>query len=127
MAHTSAQKVSVRYWLGWPAYGSSSSNDDLQTAIESIDAHPDSASILTVVDTIIAKLVIAEAAITTAQARLKAWRVGSIELNRNEIFHRAHEGQRLVVQLSAIYGVARLVDVFGVVSATSGDNWYPHA
>lgn len=57
-----------------------------------------------------------------SHGRLKADKVGSIELNRSEISQRRSEGRRLVGRLCSLLGIKRGVDVFSSGSSNA-DNY----
>lgn len=112
MAFTEAQRVSIRHYLGW-SERFHQTWPRLEQAMNAIDALSDPAA-QTKIESILTKLDAIETSITSAYDRLKAMKVGSIELpGDNEVKTLRSEGRRFAGQLAARLGVEVEYDVFG--------------
>lgn len=109
MPLTAAERADIRYFMGWPARFFQTSSL-LEQAMSALDGQPES-------------LVLVQAAVTAckdidtklidAHGRLKAMKVGSIDLPGNrEISSLRDEGRRWVGRLSATLGCPIMQDVF---------------
>ena len=116
MSFTTAQKAQIRYYLGFQ-----DQFRDINTTLESqLDAglSTDAETLLTAaIDAsppgILASLIDIDASLQNAHGRLKAKKIGSIDLpGRDEIDMLRDEGRRLVGRLAAMFGVAPKTDVF---------------
>lgn len=116
MSFTSTQKAQIRYYLGFQ-----DQFRDVNTTLESQLETGLSADAETLITSaldasppgILASLVDVDASLQNAHGRLKAKKVGSIDLpGRDEIDMLRNEGRRLVGRLAAMFGVAPRTDVF---------------
>lgn len=110
MAFTEPQRVKVRFYLGWSARFHQH-DSRLEQAMNAIDVLADTQTqvelVLTDLDDLVTKL-------KDSYDRLKAMKVGSIELpGKNEVALLRSEGRRNVGGLAAILGVEVRQDVFG--------------
>jgi hypothetical protein len=127
MALTEAQKVKIRFYMGWPARFHQV-YPELEQAMSAVDSLPDTETqleaILTDLDSIWALL-------KGSYVRLKALKSGSTELpGPNEVMTLRSEGRRNVGTLAALLGVGTIHDVFGAGSKRTsipygGGNVYP--
>jgi len=116
MALTAQQKADIRRYLGWSArfhqYDSR-----LEQAMSAIDTEPEHESQLT--ETLANHGILANIAdvltkLRDAHGRLKASKVGSIDLNDSELRQLRKEGDRWVADLSSVLGVeVRNGGIFG--------------
>lgn len=107
MALTDAQKAAVRRALGWSARFHQS-DSRLEQAISAIET--DAASELLITDTlanngILANVDDVQTKLRDAHARLKADKVGSILLRKQELNQLRSEGDRWVRDLARLLGV----------------------
>lgn len=108
MALTSAQKFSIRKYLGWSQrfFGTDSA---LEMALSAIDNDADaSADVLANVT----ECVRIDAAIVAAERRLKASSVGPIDLNAAEIAQLRDRGAQMVGRIASVLGVEVRNNVF---------------
>lgn len=109
MAFTEEQKANVRYYLGFQ-----DQFRDVNTTLESQLSGGTSAEGETIVIAILASLADIDTRLSAAPDRLKAKKVGSIDLpGPDEIHMLRSEGRRYVGRLASIFGVAPKDDVFG--------------
>ena len=110
MALTDAQRAQVRKYLGWPARWWQTTSQ-LEMGMNALDQTP---AELTEVETMLTALADIDTRITGAYGRLKAMKVGSIELpGHGELMALRSEGRRLTGRLSAKLGVPILADAWG--------------
>ena len=140
-ALTAAQRADCYFFCGWPQRYVQV-NTALEWALDAIAGKPEMQAIVGNLITaspsgLLAQLrLLYDVTIPAAYRRLKALKVGSIELSGNgELMALAAQGQRLVNSLCAVLGVGRDVDVFrpgsgsqtpgmgGWGSRGYGDNW----
>lgn len=125
MALTAQQRASVRYYTGWS--GRFAQFDSaLEQALNGADNDAEVQALITNPVTgappgLLALLADVDAKLLAAHGRLKAGKVGSIELNGGELTQLRSEGRRFVGRLCAVLGVDRRVDVFG--SGGGGSNY----
>lgn len=125
MALTEAHRASIENYLGWSARFRQM-DSALDQAMDAIATLPEREALITNALTaappgILAALADIDAKIIKAHGRLKADKVGSIELNRGELGQLRSEGRRFVNRLSRLLGVEIRANVFG--SGGSADNW----
>lgn len=125
MALTEAQQALVENYLGWTARFRQM-DSSLSQAMNAIATLPEREALITnAIDGtppgILAALADIDAKIVKAHGRLKADKVGSIELNRGELGQLRSEGRRFVNRLSTVLGVEIRRNVFG--SGGSAENW----
>ena len=112
MALTEAQRVSIRFYLGWSArfHQFDSRLEQAMNAIDSmptLDTQTKIESLITDLDSLITKL-------KESYTRLKAMKLGSIVLpGQNEVALLRSEGRRNAEGLAAILGVEVRQNVFG--------------
>ena len=110
MALSDAQRAQVRKYLGWPARWWQTTSQ-LEQAMNALDQ---AAAELAEVLTMLTELAAHDARITACYGRLKAMKVGSIELTgHGEILALRSEGRRLSGRLSAKLGVPIIQDAWG--------------
>ena len=120
------QKASIRLYTGWSVrFGQVDSR--LERALLALDSYPEHEAQITNPiggdpPGILAQLVAIDAKLVAAHARLKADKVGSIELNRGEMSALRSEGRRFVLRLCSLLSVPRASDVFGT-GGGGGDNY----
>lgn len=109
MAFTEAQKVDLRFYLGWSAKHFQF-DSELEQSISAVEAKPDTEA------KIIAQLVELariDAAIVACEARFKAAQVGSIKLTMgNELALLRSRGRQEVGRTASTMGVEARHDVF---------------
>lgn len=109
MALTAANKADIRYFLGWSARFHQS-DSRLEQAMSALDTELE-AQALVLADIVKAKDI--DTRLTDAYLRLKAIKLGSIDLPvRNEIDLLRSEGRRFVGRIAATLGVEVRHDVF---------------
>ena len=126
MALTATQRADVRTALGWSARFHQT-DSRLEQAMNALAAEPESE---TQVIALLAEVVDIKTKLKTAHSRLKAVKVGSINLDglRTEIVGLRMEGQRHTGEIAAILGVERRHDIFsssaprGFASASGGND-----
>jgi len=133
VALSETQRVSIRFYLGWSARFHQF-DSRLEQAMNAIDTLPETQTkieaVLTDLDDISTKL-------RESYTRLKALKVGSINLpGTNEVGMLRSEGRRYVGQLAATLGVEVRQDVFGAARyryfashsglQSEGGNYFPH-
>ena len=110
MAFTEAQRVKIRLYLGWSARFHQF-DSRLEQAMNAVDTLADTE---TEVEAILADLATIETELADAHGRLKAMKVGSIDLpGHKEIQALRSEGRRHVGRLAATLGVEVRHDAFG--------------
>jgi hypothetical protein len=108
MALTSAQKFSIRKYLGW-SQRFFQTDSALEMALSAIDNDVDaSADVLANV----VECVRLDTAIVAAERRLKAASVGPIDLNASEIEQLRDRGRQMVGRIASVLGVEVRNDVF---------------
>lgn len=116
MALTEAQKAAVRLYTGWSArFGQWG---PLERALAAIEDLPDTLAQITnaingTPPGLLALLADLDARLQGSLGRLKASKVGSIELNGAETGQLRSRGRQLVTRLCTILDVRRGTDVFG--------------
>lgn len=132
MALTATQEAKVRYYLGWSARFHQS-DSRLEMALSALPSEPESEAL------IIAALLKCEdidTKLTDAHGRLKAMKVGSIDLpGHREVETLRNEGRRWVGRIASTLGVEVRQDVFsgalpsgfaGPGGLSSGGNYGMH-
>lgn len=110
MAYAEAQRVEIRFYLGWSARFHQF-DSRLEQAMNAVDTELDTQA---KAEVILAALADVMAKLTDAHSRLKALKVGSIELpGKIEIAMLRAEGRRHAGALAALHGVEVRHDVFG--------------
>lgn len=123
MALSAANRADIRYFLGWPArwFQSDSRLEQAMNALDSLTAQ-DSGATETLVLACVTSAKAIDTALVTAWGRIKALKVGSIDLpGAMEVETLRREGRRFVGRLAAILGVHPVADVFGS-GAGAGSN-----
>lgn len=111
MALTAQQRAEVRRVLGWSAQYSQT-DSALEGAFDGLATEPEHE---TQVIELLADIALVRAQLIDSRKRLKATKVGSIELDtmRKEMAALRWEGMRLTGELASIMGVERRNNVFG--------------
>lgn len=117
MALTEAQRADIRFYCGWSARFRQF-DSRLEQAMNALASTPETEARITNSITgdppgVLACLHAVDAELTAAHKRLKATKVGSIELNQGEIASLRSEGRRHVTRLCAMLGIEQYADVFG--------------
>lgn len=121
MAFTDSQKASIRFYLGYQERFIFM-NSVLETQLEDDVLSDETVSIVT---GILGSLADIETALASAQSRLKALKVGSIELpGKGEIVALCAEGSRFVGQLASVFGVPALAKVFAYGGSGAGGGMF---
>lgn len=94
-------------YLGW-AFGFADRDSHLEQSFNGLETKPDEELLIT--DTlanggILASLADIDSKIVLSHKRLKADNVGSIQLNRREVYDLCREGNRFVARLARLLGV----------------------
>ena len=128
MPLSEADKAKIRMYMGWsPRFFQT--DVALEQAMNAVDNLPE---VLTLLQNpingtppgVIASLEDIDAKLVTAHARLKADKVGSIQLNRNEMRQLRKEGKRLVSRLATYLGTEVKRDVFsGSLPRSRDSHW----
>jgi len=128
MALAESDKAKIRMYMGWsPRFFQT--DVALEQAMNAIDALPE---VLALIQNpiggsppgVIAALEDLDAKITNAHGRLKADKVGSIELNRAEMMQLYREGKRQVSRLATLMGTEVRRDVFsGRLPRSRDSHW----
>lgn len=111
MPLTGPERAKIRFYLGYSAMATHVDPDliDIENAMDTIDLQPDDLVLIQAPTTgILARLDSAEAALLDARKRIKASKVGSIELNSSEICQLRSEQDRARLDLAGILGVENL-------------------
>jgi hypothetical protein len=123
VALTAAERADIRFFCGWSARFRQT-DSRLEQAMNALDG--DATTILLFTNTITATppglLALARDVLTqikNSTKRLKASKVGSIELNSMEMEQLRDLGRQYTNEMCAILGVARRVDVFAASGANS--------
>lgn len=119
MGLSDAQRAQVRLYLGWPARFLQT-DSALELAMRALDTTPESEALVT---SLLASLADIDTKLEAAHARLKAAKVGSIELNGAELVQLRGEGRRFAGRLAALLGVELRVDVFSNNPSTHRSSW----
>lgn len=127
MPLTSAQVAKVKYYLGYSVQndGSDDAKNRLNSAIAAVGLDAEMTALITnplnsTPPGVLARLDDIEAKLLASHSRLKASKVGSIELNASEVEMLRGEGRRAAVALASLIGVEIWADVFG--DATAGQS-----
>lgn len=134
MAFTEAQKVKIRYYLGW-GDRFRQSDSALEQAMLAVEQNSDTVDFI--VDELIVDLEAITESLVDARKRLKAAKVGSITLPMaNEIAMLRSEGRRLANSLASTLSVETRQDVFSGTRNVNAvgyghtgrgpGNYYPH-
>jgi len=117
MALTAQQRADVRTALGWSARFHQF-DSRLEQAFDALATEPEHE---TQVIALLAEVVDIKTKLKDAHKRLKALKVGSIELNalRIELTGLRLEGMRHTAELAAILGVERRHNIFGSGSSST--------
>lgn len=120
MAFTNAQKVNIRFYLGYPQVYLQS-NPRLESAIIVVGNDSDASTMVT---DILASLVATNVNLTDVQDTVGLKRAEDIEWHAGmeRMKSLRSEGRRYCSQLSALFGVPVASDVFGT-SGYQGDSW----
>jgi hypothetical protein len=123
VALTQAQRLQVRFYLGWSdRYFQSDTR--LEWSMDNIDARPDTEA---KVIALIAKAVAKEAQIEAATSRLKALKVGTIDLpGEREIMVLRDLGRQVSNQMASILGVGCKNDIWSGTLPDDFDGWEHH-
>lgn len=109
MALTATQKVNIRMYLGWQDRFHNT-DSRLEMALAAADTN---AELLTTIGALLTSLADIDTKLADAHKRLKATKLGSIDLpGPGEIGMLRSEGRRFVGRLSSLLGVATRHDVF---------------
>lgn len=108
MAFTDAEQAKIRMWAGWSARFLAF-DDALQGAMDTAGNHAATAA---QVRGFLIELDRIDTAIVTAESRLKAAKVGSIELNPLELDQLRGRGRQNVARLCRALGVEARGDAF---------------
>lgn len=127
MALTQQQKADIRLYCGWSARWHQA-DTRLEGAMYAVDGD---ASVLVQIQNaisatppgLLAILAEKDAQIRAATARMAADRVGTIELNRQELSQLRSQGRQYVARLCSILGVERGVDVFSPSAVRGFAGW----
>jgi hypothetical protein len=123
VAFTADQKAAVRLYLGWPARFWQM-NSRLEQAMNAIESQAEEVTVCT---TLLTSLAAQDVLITACYGRLKALKVGSIELTgHGELMALRSEGRRLSGRLAATLAVDVQHDVWsgsGPKQFASSDGW----
>jgi hypothetical protein len=116
MALTETERTRIRRYLGWSDRYIATDNN-LQQALVSVDSR---AETVTEIRTLLARCDQLEIDIIAAQRRLKAYKVGSLELpGGDEIDKLRDMGRQWTGQLGRLLGVAARGDAWGGSLSTS--------
>lgn len=111
MALTATERVKIRFYLGWSARFHQF-DSRLEQALNAVDMDSDTETFVR--DDLIAALDDIRTKLTDAHGRLKAMKVGSINLPGNqEVMTLRQEGQRHASSLASTLGVEIRHNVFG--------------
>ena len=120
---TSAQKANIRLYLGWSARFHQM-DSGLEQAMSAIEGEADDSTHDQIV-ALLADIADIETRLTDAYGRLKAAKVGSIDLpGQTEVSVLRSEGRRFVAQLARILSVEVRGDPFS--PSLRRDNEYRH-
>lgn len=108
MAFTETERASIRMFCGWSARFLQF-DDALEQAMYTAENHAATAE---QIRGFLVELERVDAAITAAESRLKATKVGSIELNALEIDQLRGRGRQFVGRLCRVLGVEARGDAF---------------
>lgn len=129
MALTAAEKSKIRLFLGW-SERFHQTDSRLEQALLAVDADA-TGETYNRINTLLQSIADIETRITDAYSRLKAIKVGSIELpGMMELGALRSEGRRFVGRLAALLGVAVRHDAFAaggghVFADATGSNYPP--
>lgn len=123
MALTQAQRLQVRFYLGWSdRYFQSDTR--LEWSMDNIDARPDTEALVVA---LLADAVDFDAKKKAATSRLKALKVGSIDLpGEREIMMLRDMGREVSGRIASILGVGCKHDVWSGVLPDDFDGWEHH-
>ncbi len=128
MAFTEPEKVKIRFYLGWSARFHQF-DSSLEQAISAVEAEADTEAFVR--DDLLVALDDVRTKLTDAHSRLKALKVGSIDLPKaNEVMLLRAEGARHANSLAATMGVSVRHNIFGSSRyrsfATHGGGYFKH-
>jgi hypothetical protein len=109
MALTNAQKADTRAYLGWSARFHQF-DSRLEQAMSALATEPEHEAQVIV---LLASILDIKTKLVASHSRLKASKVGSIDLNPAEIPMLRKEGKRFVGEIASILGVETRRDIFG--------------
>lgn len=116
MALSSAQKASVRLYLGYSDGSRGGGGSDLEGAMDGLSSDAE-----TLVTTRLTSIASIETKLSSSWDRQKVVKAEEVTLaGEGELRALRSEGRRLVAQLAAILGVPVLIDVFSGAGAASG-------
>ncbi len=110
MAFTDTQKAQIRMYMGWGARYLQT-DDALRRAYDSVGNNGGADQVL--VEAQLTECARVDAALLAAEARIKASKVGPIELNAIEIDNLRDKGRTAVARMARIFGVEVRGDAFG--------------
>lgn len=123
MALTAAQRADIRFLCGWSARFRQT-DTALEMSLNALDMDPETLLLFT--NSAVANppglIALARGVLTqiaTATKRLKASKVGSIELNSREMDQLRDLGRQYTAQMCSILGVPRRNDVFSMSGPTA--------
>lgn len=123
MAFTEAQKVKIRFYLGFPDTFQQN-NTRLESAFDVIGGRPD---VQAFVETILASLATVETSVASSLSSAGLKRAEDIEWYQSgsgsaAISQKLSEGRRYCARLSIVFGVPLVGDAFGT-RGFEGDSW----
>lgn len=125
MAFTNSQKVKIRHFLGFPAASHLDRNSRLESSMDLTGEDADASALVTGILTSLAAVETELASSLSAAGLIRAedleWQLGG-EGGSGVIAGKRAEGRRLCAQLSVIFGVPVVHDVFGQ-RGYAGDTW----
>lgn len=110
MAFTDTQKAQIRMFLGWGARYLQT-DDALRRAYDSVGTLGGADQVL--VEAQLTECARVDAALLAAESRIKADKVGPIELNAMELDKLRDKGRTAVARMARIFGVEVRGDAFG--------------
>lgn len=124
MALTESQKAEIRRYAGWSARFHQT-DSRLEMAMLALESTPEHEAQITNAlagspPGLLAQLADIDAKIAAATSRLKASKVGSIELNPAEMYELRRIGRQFATRLCSILGVERRTDAFGAGGTSFG-------
>lgn len=123
MAFTEAQKVKIRFYLGFPDVFRYA-NPRLESALDVVGGRPDTQA---EVEKILARLVVIETAIESSLSTAGLKRAEDVEWYQGgaagtQIEGKRSEGKSYCSRLSILFGIPLQADAFGT-GGYQGDNW----
>lgn len=123
MPLSATERVEIRFFTGWSARFHQT-DSQLEQAMNAIDG--DAGTLTFIQTTLLPAIRDIRTKLTDSHGRLKAMKVGSIDLpGVNEIAMLRSEGRRHVGGLCSTLGVEARQDIFGA-ALPGGDNYVPH-